>query len=73
MSKFEFVKETKVEYGKNGFIERCFWYTRKDGRFIADSLNYDESIAKQCYDLLISGKSFEPVITVLETHEDEKV
>lgn len=73
MSKFEFVKETKVEYGKDGYTERSFYYTRKDGRFIADSLNYNESIAKGCYDLLVAGKSFEPVITVLETYEDEKV
>jgi len=73
MSKIEFIKETKVEQTSTGMQERSMWYTKKDGRFVTDSLSYSEQIARETFEFLKSGKSLEPVITVIETHEDEKV
>jgi len=73
MSKIEFIKETKIEQTLSGMQERSMWYTKKDGRFVPDSLSYNEKIARETFDWIKAGKSLEPVIAVVDTYEDEKV
>ena len=61
MAKYEFVKEIKI----NGMV---FYYTKKDGAYVSDSLSSDEQIARDTFNRIVEGGSATTNI-ILETRE----
>ena len=56
--KIEFIKEEKL----NGDI---FYYTNADGRFVENSLSYDEEKAKGMFDFIVRTNSLFSTKTVV--------
>jgi len=67
MAKYEFVKETKI---KSLTEDEVFWYTKKDGVYVTDSLSFNEQVARDRFEIIKVKGSLIPTVEVVETYEN---